>query len=78
MLNDNVCRFVSTGSAHNELVMLNFVHEKNWHETVPQLTAAFILHLVTAGHGSFTLGDTTPIRSLLAMFSVPFRRRNTR
>ncbi len=59
MLNDNICRFVSTGNAHNELVMLNFVHEKNWHETAPQLTAAFILHLVTSGHGTFTSGDKT-------------------
>lgn len=59
LLNENICRFVSTGSAHNELVMLNFVHEKRWQETAPQLTAAFILHLVTAGRGTFTVADHT-------------------
>ena len=59
MLNENICQFVSTGSAHSELVMLNFVHEKNWHETAPQLTAAFILHLVTAGCGTFTIAGHT-------------------
>lgn len=59
MLNENICQFVSTGSAHSELVMLNFVHEKNWHETAPQLTAAFILHLVTSGRGTFTIAGYT-------------------
>ena len=59
MLNEDICQFVSTGSTHHEIVMLNFVHEKHWQETAPQLTAAFILHLVTAGRGTFTVADHT-------------------
>ena len=54
MLNENICNFAPTGRANNELIILNFVHEKHWHETAPQLTAAYLLFLATAGSGVFT------------------------
>lgn len=55
MDNSNVCIFIPTLGIHDELNALNFVAEKNWHETKTEICGAFKMNIVTKGKAIFRM-----------------------
>ena len=57
MADENICRWIPTVGVHDELIALNFVYEKHWNNTRPQLSASFVLHIVSAGNGRLVMAE---------------------
>lgn len=70
--NGNICKFPPTSPAANEIVPINFVHEKNWRADTILILSSYRMHFVTAGEGTLVLREKRyPLTKGDIFFSFP-------
>lgn len=52
---ENICKFIQDKQSGGELIVLNFVYERNCDKLIPATTFSYSLGIVTSGCGQYTI-----------------------
>ena len=72
MEHENVCKFIPDKQSGGELIVLNFVYERNCDKLAPTTTYSYSVGIVTCGQGQYTIcGKSYNIEKGDIFFSFP-------